>query len=48
MILPSGCIDGKEGSSLSLSNVVSPGDVDGEVDDVVDVDIVRSAGGDGD
>jgi hypothetical protein len=44
----SGCIDGKEGSSLSSSNVVGPRDVDGEVDDVVYVNIIHPAGGDGD
>ncbi len=48
LIQPSGCIDGKEGGSLSLSNVVSPGDVDSEVDDVVNVDIMHPAGVDGD
>ncbi len=48
MIWLSNCIDGKEGNSLSSSNVVRPRDVDGEVDDVVYVDIVHPAGVDGD
>ncbi len=48
MIRLSGCIDGKEGNSLSLSNVISPRDVGDEVDDVVYVDIVHPAGVNGD
>jgi hypothetical protein len=44
----SDCIDGKKGDSLSSSNVVRPGDVDGEVDDVIYVDIMHPTGVDGD
>ncbi len=44
MIWPSGRVDGKEGSRLSTGNIVGTWDVDLEADDVVNVDVVNSAG----
>ncbi len=48
MIQPSGCVDGKDGGRLSMSNMVGPWVVDREADDVVDVEVMHSAGVDGD
>ncbi len=48
VIWPRGCVDGKEGSRLSTSNMVSPWDVDHEANDVVNVEVMHSAGVDGD
>ncbi len=47
MIWPSGRVNGKEGGCLSTGNVVGTWDVDCEANDVVNVDIVNSAGVDG-
>ena len=42
------CIHYKEHSGLCVSNVVGAGDVDSQVDDIIDVDVVRSSWVDGD
>ena len=48
MIRAHGCIHCKEGSALCVSDVVGAGDVDSQVDDVINVDAMRSSGVDED
>ncbi len=48
MIWPSADVDGKESSHLSTGNVVCPGDVDHQVDDVIHVEVKRPVGANGD
>ncbi len=48
MIWPSVDIDGEEGSRLSMGNVVCPGNVNRQVDDVIDEEVVCPVGVDGD
>ena len=44
MIWACGCIHCKEGSGLCTSNMVGAGDVDSQVDDVINVDVVCPSG----
>jgi hypothetical protein len=48
MVRPCGGVDGKERGRLSASDVVGAWDVYREEDDVIDVNIVRASGVDGD
>ncbi len=48
MIRACGCIHCKEGSALCARDVVSAGDVDSQVDDVIDVDVMYPSGVNGD
>ena len=48
MIRVHGCIHCEKGSALCASNAVGAGDVDSQVDDVINVDVVHPSWVDGD